>query len=84
MTEFTHLSPLTVRATAKSASPYLSTGTPDTAATSRANAGSAAPLEQRVFRSDALLQGQNHVLIAHNGETYQLRATRLGKLILTK
>ena len=40
--------------------------------------------EQRVVRSDALLQGNTHVLIAHNGETYQLRATRLGKLILTK
>ncbi|MFP3567867.1 hemin uptake protein HemP [Paraburkholderia sp. SIMBA_030] len=38
----------------------------------------------RVVRSDALLQGQSHVSIIHNGETYQLRATRLGKLILTK
>ena len=40
--------------------------------------------QQRVVRSDLLLQGNTHVLIAHNGETYQLRATRLGKLILTK
>jgi len=39
---------------------------------------------ERVLRSDALLQGRSHVSIAHNGETYQLRATRLGKLILTK
>lgn len=39
---------------------------------------------ERSVRSDALLQGQNHVSIVHNGETYQLRATRLGKLILTK
>ncbi|RKP50572.1 hemin uptake protein HemP [Trinickia fusca] len=39
---------------------------------------------QRIVRSDTLLQGRSHVLIAHNGETYQLRATRLGKLILTK
>lgn len=38
----------------------------------------------RVVRSDALLQGHSHVSITHNGETYQLRATRLGKLILTK
>ncbi|WP_144142564.1 hemin uptake protein HemP [Paraburkholderia sp. BCC1884] len=38
----------------------------------------------RVVRSDTLLQGQSHVSIVHNGETYQLRATRLGKLILTK
>ena len=35
-------------------------------------------------RSDTLLQGHSHVSIEHNGETYQLRATRLGKLILTK
>lgn len=39
---------------------------------------------ERSLRSDALLQGQSHVSIMHNGETYQLRATRLGKLILTK
>ncbi|NKJ45348.1 hemin transporter HemP [Burkholderia sp. SG-MS1] len=38
----------------------------------------------RVVRSDALLQGHSHISIVHNGETYQLRATRLGKLILTK
>jgi hemin uptake protein HemP len=39
---------------------------------------------ERQLRSDALLQGRSHVSIVHNGETYQLRATRLGKLILTK
>jgi hemin uptake protein HemP len=39
---------------------------------------------ERQLRSDALLQGRSHVSIMHNGETYQLRATRLGKLILTK
>ena len=39
---------------------------------------------ERVVKSDALLQGRAHVSISHNGETYQLRATRLGKLILTK
>lgn len=38
----------------------------------------------RTVTSDSLLQGRSHVSIAHNGETYQLRATRLGKLILTK
>lgn len=42
--------------------------------------GSAAP----PVRSETLLQGHSHVNIVHNGETYQLRATRLGKLILTK
>ncbi|WP_250451037.1 hemin uptake protein HemP [Caballeronia sp. ATUFL_M2_KS44] len=39
---------------------------------------------ERTLRSDALLQGRSHIAIVHNGETYQLRATRLGKLILTK
>jgi hemin uptake protein HemP len=39
---------------------------------------------ERVIQSDALLQGRTHISITHNGETYQLRATRLGKLILTK
>ena len=39
---------------------------------------------ERVLGSDALLQGRSHISITHNGETYQLRATRLGKLILTK
>ncbi|MDR5771206.1 MULTISPECIES: hemin uptake protein HemP [unclassified Caballeronia] len=38
----------------------------------------------RSLRSDTLLQGRSHIAIVHNGETYQLRATRLGKLILTK
>ncbi|MEJ2767440.1 hemin uptake protein HemP [Mycetohabitans sp. B46] len=36
------------------------------------------------LQSNDLLQGRTHVSILHNGETYQLRATRLGKLILTK
>ncbi len=39
---------------------------------------------ERSLKSDALLQGRSHVSIMHNGETYQLRATRLSKLILTK
>jgi hemin uptake protein HemP len=39
---------------------------------------------ERTLDSTALLQGRSHVSIMHNGETYQLRATRLGKLILTK
>lgn len=34
--------------------------------------------------SDALLRGAKVVRILHNGESYQLRATRHGKLILTK
>lgn len=34
--------------------------------------------------SAALLQGRSVVHIEHNGALYQLRSTRLGKLILTK
>ena len=48
------------------------------------NASSDTPATERVIRSESLLQGRSHVSITHNGETYQLRATRLGKLILTK
>ncbi|MDQ7977760.1 hemin uptake protein HemP [Paraburkholderia sp. SARCC-3016] len=55
------------------------------------NAAAASPessagerVAERVVRSETLLQGRSHISITHNGETYQLRATRLGKLILTK
>jgi hemin uptake protein HemP len=34
--------------------------------------------------SAELLQGRKTIAIAHNGATYHLQATRLGKLILTK
>lgn len=34
--------------------------------------------------SAALLQGQREVQIHHQGMTYRLQATRMGKLILTK
>lgn len=34
--------------------------------------------------SDQLLRGQKTVAIVHNGTTYRLQATKLGKLILTK
>ena len=34
--------------------------------------------------SQSLLRGQNVISIEHNGALYQLRNTRLGKLILTK
>lgn len=37
-----------------------------------------------VFSSAALLQDRAEVLIEHRGETYRLRQTRQGKLILTK
>ena len=38
----------------------------------------------RTVASQDLLQGQVEVLIAHGGETYRLRLTRSGKLILQK
>ena len=38
----------------------------------------------RSLTSEHLLQGTQRVNILHNGQTYQLRATRYGKLILTK
>ncbi len=34
--------------------------------------------------SAEILRGQKTVAISHNGSTYRLQATRLGKLILTK
>lgn len=46
--------------------------------------GIATPPGQQVILSSQLLQGAKAVLIEHNGERYQLRATSRGKLILTK
>jgi hemin uptake protein HemP len=37
----------------------------------------------RVVESTDLLAGQSEVVIRHEGRTYRLRRTRLGKLILT-
>jgi hemin uptake protein HemP len=39
---------------------------------------------QAGMNSDDILRGQKAVEITHNGSTYRLQATRLGKLILTK
>ena len=39
---------------------------------------------QACFSSGEILRGQKAVEINHNGSTYKLQATRLGKLILTK
>ena len=36
------------------------------------------------LNSTEILRGQKAVEINHNGSTYRLQATRLGKLILTK
>ncbi len=91
MTNMTRSSTLSLRRPAAAA---LTTGRPAKPMTASpaerhaANGSDAAPAtsetSERVLRSDALLQGRSHVSIMHNGETYQLRATRLGKLILTK
>ncbi|QGZ61833.1 hemin uptake protein HemP [Paraburkholderia acidisoli] len=63
----------------KSADPAAAEG-----AQSGTKGGAANAPGERSLESTALLQGRSHVSILHNGETYQLRATRLGKLILTK
>ena len=43
-----------------------------------------AGIQQGRVDSAELLRGQKTVEISHNGSTYRLQATRLGKLILTK
>jgi hemin uptake protein HemP len=42
------------------------------------------PPSTRVLRSEDILAGQREVQILHEGETYRLRVTRRGKLILQK
>ncbi len=37
-----------------------------------------------VLQSSSLLQGGNEVLIQHGAETYRLRVTKAGKLMLQK
>ena len=44
----------------------------------------AAGLQPVCVDSAELLRGHKTVEISHNGATYRLQATRLGKLILTK
>ena len=87
MTDTTRPSTLSLRrsAAALTSRPKPATATATTAAKPVVKRESGpGETAERVVRSDALLQGQSHVSIVHNGETYQLRATRLGKLILTK
>ncbi|WP_027213595.1 hemin uptake protein HemP [Burkholderia sp. WSM2232] len=87
MTDTTRSSTLSLRrpAAALTSRPKPAAATTTAAArpaASRANDPS--ETSGRVVHSEALLQGHSHISIVHNGETYQLRATRLGKLILTK
>jgi hemin uptake protein HemP len=52
------------------------------------NEAKVAPLpvhnKERVFDSRVLFGQSREIRITHNGESYSLRVTRLGKLILTK
>ena len=87
MTDTTRTSTLSLRrpAAALTSRPKPSAATATAAAKPAAErANGSGETAERVVRSDALLQGHSHISILHNGETYQLRATRLGKLILTK
>jgi hemin uptake protein HemP len=43
----------------------------------------AARAEPRRISSEALLAGQQELVILHNGREYRLRLTQTGKLILT-
>ncbi|CAB3778308.1 hemin uptake protein HemP [Paraburkholderia fynbosensis] len=71
-------------AAALTSRPKSSTASTSAAKPAAERANGSSETSERVVRSDALLQGHSHISIVHNGETYQLRATRLGKLILTK
>jgi hemin uptake protein HemP len=86
MTDLTRSSTLSLRrpAAALTSRPKAATATASAAKPAADLANGTSGKSDRVVRSDALLQGHSHVSIMHNGETYQLRATRLGKLILTK
>jgi hemin uptake protein HemP len=53
-------------------------------AQSDASASMRSGASQTCMNSDDILRGQKAVEITHNGSTYRLQATRLGKLILTK
>ncbi len=86
MTDLNRPSTLSLRrpAAALTSRPKASTASASAAKPAADRANGSAETPERSVRSDALLQGHSHISILHNGETYQLRATRLGKLILTK
>ncbi|RZF24968.1 hemin uptake protein HemP [Paraburkholderia sp. UYCP14C] len=86
MTDLTRPSTLSLRrsAAALTSRPKSSTTAVPAAKPAAERSTGQGETSERVVRSDALLQGHSHISIVHNGETYQLRATRLGKLILTK
>jgi hemin uptake protein HemP len=82
MTDFNRSSTLSLRRPAGAAS--SATRSKPAAPMQPRSSPDAATGTKRPLDSTTLLQGGSHVSILHNGETYQLRATRLGKLILTK
>ena len=85
MNESTRASTLTLRRVADVATSSRPKNVASSAAIDRTSKPHPPSIDdERVVRSETLLQGHSHVAITHNGETYQLRATRLGKLILTK
>ncbi|AXE91892.1 hemin uptake protein HemP [Paraburkholderia sp. 22099] len=86
MTDLNRSSTLSLRrpAAALTSRPKAPAATVTAAKPAAERANGSGEKSERAVRSDALLQGHSHVSIVHNGETYQLRATRLGKLILTK
>jgi len=86
MTDLTRPSTLSLRrpAAALTSRPKSSTAAASVAKPAAERTNGSGETSERVLRSEALLQGHSHISIVHNGETYQLRATRLGKLILTK
>ncbi|MGF6807459.1 hemin uptake protein HemP [Paraburkholderia sp. Clong3] len=86
MTDMTRSSTLSLRrsAAALTSRPQSSTTAAPAAKPGAQGTAGQSETSERVVRSDALLQGHSHISIVHNGDTYQLRATRLGKLILTK
>jgi len=57
---------------------------PTATAPGKASSPQAAGTRSDCVDSTELLRGQKTVEISHNGSTYRLQATRLGKLILTK
>jgi hemin uptake protein HemP len=67
-----------------SASHTLSLPARAPAHTETASGGHAVSGSAGCVNSTEILRGQKAVEINHNGSTYRLQATRLGKLILTK
>ena len=62
----------------------LSTRTPEDAALGAETGVRSVRTTCGCVDSTVILRGQKTVEITHNGSTYRLQATRLGKLILTK